>query len=148
MVDSKRETAFYNYLEAVQTALDTVPEAVKEEIEDKASAYFETLDNEGFAYEESWEYPEFNASDLDNEGFAQNEPLEGLAFLTNAPPQTKRMVEALTSVGEALRDFVQAEESPETETALQANVEENAEAMKRAGFAIFKPEGKGFKEIK
>ena len=36
MENSKRNLAFYEYLGAVQTALDTISEAAKEDIEDKA----------------------------------------------------------------------------------------------------------------
>ncbi len=151
MEKSKRNLAFYEYLGAVQEALDTIPEKAKEDIEDKANAYFATLEAEGFEYEEGWEFPFWNKGEGVNEdGAGLNEPQEGLAFLCNCTAgfTTKRTESALTAVGEALRDYVQAEESPEAETKLSEAVTENEKALKQAGFSVFVPEGKGFKEIK
>ncbi len=161
MKQTKREKAFWAYLSAVQTALDTIPEKAKEEIEDKAGAYFAAVEEEGFEYEEGWEFPFWNKPEFytykegDNRGAAweigetvcENEPLEGLAFLCNLPPTTARTKEGLESFGKALAEFVQAEESPEAEAKLSEAVTESETALKRAGFSVFVPEGKGFKEI-
>ncbi|NGX42283.1 MAG: hypothetical protein K940chlam7_00561 [Chlamydiae bacterium] len=147
MEKSKRNLAFYEYLGAVQTALDTIPEAAKEDIEDKAGAYFETLEAEGFAYEESWEFPEWN------KGEGINEPQEGLAFLCNCTAgfTTKRTAAAFDSFGKAIAEYVKNTEAPEAEEKLSKAVSENQEAVNRGpgeSFAVFVPEGKGFKEIK
>ena len=167
MKQTKREKAFWVYLSAVQTALDTIPETAKENIEDKASAYFETLEAEGFEYEEGWEFaawnkPEFRTYEEAKEnGFAfpskpgetvcVNEPQEGLAFLCNVLCgfTTKRTAAAFDSFGKALAEFVEGEESPESEAKLSEAVSENETALKRAGFAVFVPKEKGgYKEIK
>ena len=162
MKKSKRNLAFYEYLGAVQTALDTIPEKAKEDIEDKAGAYFAAVEEEGFEYEEGWEFPfwnkpeiltytEENGADWEiGETYCNNEPQEGLAFLCNTTAgfTTKRTEAALTSFGEAIAEYVQAEETPEAEAKLSEAVTENQEALKQAGFSVFVPEGKGFKEIK
>ncbi len=164
MKKSKRNLAFYEYLGAVQTALDTIPEKVKEDIEDKAGAYFAAVEEEGFAYEEGWEFPFWNkpefytykegdgrAADWEiGETICENEPQEGLAFLCNATAgfTTERTNKALTSFGEAIADYVNAEETPEAEAKLSKVVTENKETLKQVGFSVFVPEGKGFKEVK
>ncbi|KKL89267.1 hypothetical protein LCGC14_1916390, partial [marine sediment metagenome] len=73
---------------------------------------------------------------------------QGFFLATELGPITKRQEAALTSVGEALRDFIQAEESPEAEEKLSEAVSENEKALKQAGFSVFVPKGKGFKEVK
>ncbi len=164
MEKSKRNLAFYEYLGAVQTALDTIPEKAKEDIEDKAGAYFAAVEEEGFEYEEGWEFPFWNkpefytykegdgrAADWEiGETVCENEPQEGLAFLCNVTAgfTTARTKEGLESFGKALAEFVNAEESPEAEAKLSEAVTESETALKRAGFSVFVPEGKGFKEVK
>ncbi len=165
MENSKRNLAFYEYLGAVQTALDTIPEAAKEDIEDKAGAYFAAVEEEGFEYEEGWEFPEWNKPEIytykEGDGrkadweeigdtTCDNEPQEGLAFLCNVTAgfTTKRTAAAFDSFGKALATFVEAEESPEAVAALAKATQENAEVLERAGFSVFVPESDGFKEIK
>ena len=164
MKKSKRNLAFYEYLGAVQTALDTIPEKAKEDIEDKAGAYFAAVEEEGFEYEEGWEFPFWNKPEFytykEGDGRAaaweigrtvcENEPQEGLAFLCNATAgfTTERTMKTLTSFGEAISEFVQAEDSPEAKAKLSEAVSENESTLKRAGFSVFVPEGEGFKEIK
>ena len=162
MENSKRNLAFYEYLGAVQEALDTIPEKAKEDIEDKAGAYFAAVEKEGFEYEEGWEFPFWNKPEIltyteENgaaweigETYCNNEPQEGLAFLCNATAgfTTARTKEGLESFGKALAEFVNAEESPEAEAKLSEAVTESETALKRAGFSVFVPKGKGFKEVK
>ncbi len=159
-----RQKAYGLFIEAVQTALDTIPETAKENLEDLYSDYQGAVEAEGFEYEEAWEYPDWNkpefytykegdsrAADWEiGRTICENEPQEGLAFLCNclAGFTTKRTEAALQSFGRALSEFVQAEEGPQAETALSKSTKENETALKRAGFSVFIPEGKGFKEIK
>ena len=129
-METELEKAFYGFYGAIQTALETVTESHKEKIEDSLCDYHKPLEAEGFF--ESETIPDW----------------QGFFLATELGPITKRQEAALTSVGEALRDFVQAEESPEAESKLSEAVTENETALKQAGFSVFIPKGKGFKEVK
>ncbi len=161
--ETERQKAYGLFIEAVQNALATIPETAKENLEDLYSNYQGAIEAEGFEYEEGWEFPDWNKPEFktykEGEGWPSwnvgetvcvNEPHEGLAFLSNVLvcAMPKRTEAAFESFGEALRDFVQAPEGPEAEAKLSEAVTENKTALDRAGFSVFVPEGKGFKEVK
>ncbi len=160
--ETKRQKAYGKFICAVQEALNTIPETAKENLEDLYSEYQGAVEAEGFEYEEGWEFPDWNKPEIKTyteengaawevgETYCDNEPQEGLAFLSNvlAGFTTKRTAAAFESFGEALRDFVQAPEGPEAEAKLSEAVTENKSTLDRAGFSVFVPEGKGFKEVK
>ena len=123
----EREEIFWAFFAAVQAALETAPETAIEAIEDTFGPYLEALEAEGLEEE----IP----------------PGEAWLLVTEVCPISKRQEAALTSVGEALRDFVQAEETPQAEAKFSETVTENKKALKQAGLSVFVPKGKGFKEI-
>jgi len=166
MEDSKRQLAFYAYSKAVQAALGSLPDSAKVLLEDLYSKYQTACAEEGFEYEEGWEFPFWNKPEIltytketgadweIDETYCNNEPQEGLAFLCNllVRAMPERTEKSFDSFGKALAEFVQAEETPEAEAKLAEAVSENQTALNRAGFAVFVPkekeEKKSFKEIK
>ena len=157
---TKRQLAFYAYSKAVQAALGSLPDSAQELLEDLYSEYQGACAEEGFEYEEGWEFPAWNkpefrtyeeaeANDFafpsePGETVCISEPQEGLAFLCNllVRAMPNRTEAAFESFGNALKEFVEAPEGAEAEAKLaEAAAEpETAKAMKRAGFEIYVPQ--------